>query len=212
VASQEAVETIFGMVKRGLSTQLSRQAVTNRTVRYRPWPLEVASPLKVARFAYSPPTRLQMKQITWRTDEHGRILGPAVHDGTFRAIHIEDASRLRLDILRAPGDVVSVQLFGLSEYNIVELWNGAIVSELFAWKAGSVPETSWVSQDSAWNVLFRDRFAPHDVRRAAQEIAARRPEPWLFQLACSYGGVTSAVCQDIKVFDAFAAQDGWSTS
>jgi hypothetical protein len=65
----------------------------------------------------------------------------------------------------------------------------------------SVPEALWGIPDSAWNVFFSNRMGIEDAKRAAARIARARPESYLVQLACSYGGAVVAVCDRIAVFE-----------
>jgi hypothetical protein len=55
--------------------------------------------------------------------------------------------------------------------------------------------------DSGWGALFRNRVSAAHAGIMAQRIQARQPEPWLFQVECSYGGSIVAVCATIRVFD-----------
>src|SRR6266853_2920674 len=131
---------------------------------------------------------MMTSETPWRTDEHGILLGARVHDATLVKLIISE-ERLVFEMRRLSGELVTVELLGLGQFTLQELWNGAIVSELWVWKVGSVPETSWSIPDGPWNVLFSNaRMKPSDARRQAAKIAETSPNAFLVQLACSYGG------------------------
>jgi hypothetical protein len=108
---------------------------------------------------------------------------------------------LTLDFRRTSGELVRFEFTGIKETNICGLWNGAILSNFFIWKASQVPESTWLIPDCGWNALFRNRFADNDARVATAEIASRNPEPFLVVAEYSYGGQLAAVFELIKIFD-----------
>src|SRR5215216_6010523 len=135
-------------------------------------------------------------EIAWRADENGMLLGARVHDSHLVKLAVSEQS-LEFDMCRLSGEIVTVELLGVGEFTLRELWNGAIVSEFWVWKVGSVPEVSWSIPDAAWNVLFSSRLKPADAKSAAAKIVQARPDSFLVQLACSYGGTMAAVCDRI---------------
>jgi hypothetical protein len=143
---------------------------------------------------------MMKSEIAWQTDENGMLLGVRAHDSTLVKFVVSEA-KLEFGMRRLSGDIVGVELSGVREFSVVELWNGAIVSEFWVWNVHSVPETSWSTPDSAWNVLFSNRMSVSDAKREAAKIALARPKAFLVQLACSYGGAVAAVCDRIGVFE-----------
>jgi hypothetical protein len=141
---------------------------------------------------------MMKSEIAWRTDENGMLLGDRAHDSSLIKFVVSETS-LEFGMRRLSGDLVTVELYGVGEFSVVELWKGAIVSEFWVWKVGLVPEASWSIPDSAWNILFSNRL--RDAKREAAKIALARPESFLVQLACSYGGAVAAVCDRIGVFE-----------
>ena len=140
-------------------------------------------------------------EIAWRADENGMLLGAPVHDGHLIRLLVSDGL-LEFGIRNLSGDLFTVELSDLGEFIVRELWNGAIVSEFWVWNVRSVPEATWQIPDSAWNVLFSNRVRALDARRKeAGKIALAKPEAFLVQLACSYGGDMAAVCGRIRVFE-----------
>jgi hypothetical protein len=139
-------------------------------------------------------------EIAWRADENGMLLGARVHDSHLIKLVVSDAG-LEFGMRRISGDIVTVELSGLAELTVRELWNGAIVSEFWIWNVGSVPEACWSIPDSGWNVIFSKRLKMEDAKREAAKIALARPESFLVHLACSYGGAVAAVCDRIGVFE-----------
>jgi hypothetical protein len=139
-------------------------------------------------------------EITWRTDPNGMVSGARIHDSHLVKFAITDAVGLQIAMRRLSGDIVSVELFGLGEFSVAELWNGAIVSEIFVWNVRTVPEQCWSIPDSAWNAIFGNKMKPADAKKEAAKIAQKRPDAQLVQLACSYGGNVAAVCDRIAQF------------
>jgi hypothetical protein len=140
-------------------------------------------------------------EIPWRTDEHGMLLGARVHDANLVKLIVSE-ERLVFGIRRLSGELVTIELLGPSQFTVQELWNGAIVSEFWVWKVGSVPEMSWSRPDGPWKVLFsNNRRSPPDARREAAKIAETRPDAFLVQLGCSYGGAVAAICDRIRIFE-----------
>src|SRR5262245_52904345 len=97
-------------------------------------------------------------EVPWRIDENGMLLGARIHDGAVVRLAVVDNVSLELAVRRLSGDVVMIRLLGLREFNLREMWNGAIVSELFVWKVGSVPDEHWSIPDGGWNTLFAHRL------------------------------------------------------
>ena len=140
-------------------------------------------------------------EIAWRTDQNGMLIGARIHDSRLVSLAIISEVRMELKFRRLSGELVMLVLNGLHEFNVVEMWDGAIASELFVWNVGSVPDEAWNVPDSAWNVLFTKRLRPQDDRRAVKKIVEAHPDAFLVQLACSYGGNIAAVCEAIRAFE-----------
>jgi hypothetical protein len=140
-------------------------------------------------------------EIPWRTDEHGILLGARVHDATLVKLVISK-ERLVFVMRRLSGELVTVELLGLGTFTIQELWDMPIISEFWVWNVGAVPETGWSVPDGPWNVLFStNRMYPADARREAAKIAEVRPDAFLVQLTCSYGGAVAAICDRIRILE-----------
>jgi hypothetical protein len=141
-----------------------------------------------------------MRELAWQTDQSGLLRGAPVHDGRLVALAYSPGA-LRVDVQNLSGETLRFDLSGVQELTITELWNGATVSDIYAWKMGAVREATWEMPDSGWGALFRNRVLAAHAGVVAQRIQARQPEPWLFQVECSYGGLIAAVCATIRVFD-----------
>jgi hypothetical protein len=140
-----------------------------------------------------------LRPITWQTDPTGLLRGVSVHDGHLTGL-LYSPRRLRVAVLNIAGETIQFELSGVQELTIGELWNGAIVGSIYAWKASDVPDTSWGTPDSGWGALFRNRVAAVDAGLMVRRIRGRAPEPWLVQLECSYGGFIAALCEALQVF------------
>jgi hypothetical protein len=140
-------------------------------------------------------------EIAWRTDKHGMLLGAPMHDGDLVKFMMTKES-LEFGIRAVSGEFVSVELTGLGRFTVRELWSYPIVSEFWVWRVGSVPE-SWDVPDSSWNVLFstsNDGLTISEAKREATKIVESRPNSFLVELSCSYGGRVVAICDRICVF------------
>jgi hypothetical protein len=138
-------------------------------------------------------------EVAWRTDENGMLLGVPMHDGSLVKFVMTKES-LEFGIRALSGEFVTVELAGLGQFTLRELWDFPIVSEFWVWKVGLVPE-GWNIPDGPWNVLFANRMRTSDARREATKIAETRPDSFLVQLACSYGGEVAAICDRIRIFE-----------
>jgi hypothetical protein len=138
-------------------------------------------------------------EIAWRTDERGMLLGAPMHDGTLVEF-VMAKERLAFGIRALSGEFITVELAGLGQFTVRELWDFPIVSEFWVWKVGLVPE-SWNIPDGPWNVLLASRMRNSDARREATKIAETRPDSFLVQLTCSYGGEAAAICDRIRVLE-----------
>jgi hypothetical protein len=140
-----------------------------------------------------------MIDLEWRTDLNGMILGARVHDGTLTRFELAEAVDTKIEIRRISGELVVFVLSGLGEWSVLELRDGAIVSEVFAWRTSVVPETTWLTGDSGWSALYRGLLPEQDARQRAAQIVRQRPNAWLFQIGFSYGGILAAVCDSITI-------------
>jgi hypothetical protein len=139
-------------------------------------------------------------EVAWRTDAHGMLLGAPMHDGNLVNFTMTKES-LVFGIRAGSSELTTVELSGLGRFTVRELWSYPIVSEFWVWKVGSVPE-SWDIPDSAWNVLFSTSnvLTIAAAKREASKIVETRPDSFLVELACSYGGQVAAICDRIRVF------------
>ena len=140
------------------------------------------------------------KEIAWNADEFGRALVPGVHDGRISTFTFADRDYLHLGIKTPQGNSIDVELSGIGEMNVRDLWNGAIVATIYAWKVRSMSRTSWDVPNSGWSLLFANRLAPSDIKEAAARIALSRPQSLLVQVECSYGGALAVVCDALSFF------------
>ena len=140
-----------------------------------------------------------MIDLEWRTDASGMVLGARVHDGSLTMFKVAEAEGVTIEIRRLSGERVIFALSGIGEWSVLELRNGAIVSEAFAWRTPAVPDTTWQTGDSGWSALFRGLLPEGDARRRAAHIVRQRPNSWLFQMGFAYGGNFAAVCDRIAI-------------
>lgn len=143
-----------------------------------------------------------MREIKWSTQADGSLIGPAIHDGVIVGLELIQDQRLCLHVKNLLNVVVRLELLGIREFTLVELWNSAIVSDMYVWQARSVPDVMWQVPDGGWNALLRTRTDATNVAGVAGRIAARQPEPLLVLIDCSYGGQLAAVCKRLTITQA----------
>jgi hypothetical protein len=140
---------------------------------------------------------IKKNEILWKTDSAGMVLGARAHDGILTSISLSE-NELSFHVKRLSGDTVLFELKGIGEFNI-KLCDGAILSEVYAWKISSFPENAWVVPDNAWNVLYQERV--RDVRSVAEQISRKRPTSLLIHVTCSYGGAIAVVCDRFSIYE-----------
>ncbi len=128
--------------------------------------------------------RLTAKDI--QVDENGCIKIAGIHDSTLSELCFRENNNFFLTLVGGYGRV-SIDIVGISEFSIVNIYNGSIASEIYLWKATEVPE-SWSIPDGPWNTLFFKRIMIEDTRNAAKKIIERDPESFLVHITFSYGG------------------------
>jgi len=143
-------------------------------------------------------------EITLSVDGAGIIVGLGVHDGSLYEFAVsESSSLLHFGISRFSGGRVALDLFGVTELTVAELWEGPIVSEVFRWEVGAVPESCWEIPDSGWNALFAGKIPSLALRKeAALKIAHEKPDSSLVLVEFSYGGSVAAVCDRLAAYEA----------
>lgn len=140
-----------------------------------------------------------MTQLEWRSGQHGSIIGANVHDASMLGLSYAIGSHAKFSFRRLAGDVVHFVLSDLRELTVTELWDGAILSDVSAWRAGSVPDHLWQVADGGWNALLRTRSSEAGARLTAAKITARQPEPLLLLFEYTYGGQIAAICNSLQI-------------
>lgn len=136
-------------------------------------------------------------KINWTTDSAGSVLGFSYHDAILTGLEWAESSYFRMR-LSQPHGTTTIELTDLDTLTL-QVWNGAIISDIFVWPVGAVPETVWNMGDGAWHVLLSGRVRSSDERLAAAQIIERRPTALLIHVLTSYGGTIVAVCENIDV-------------
>lgn len=136
-------------------------------------------------------------KVDWKVDDTGQMRGFSYHDGSLETLEWKKAY-LRLRIAAVDGSVSIVELRDLDSL-MLQLWEGVIISDLFAWPIDAVPEEQWDMNDGAWRTLLSGRMGRSSLKAAAAEIVKRNPTAFLVQMLTSYGGTMAAVCKTINV-------------
>lgn len=142
------------------------------------------------------PTRVP---VNWKSEVTGQLSGVSIHDGRIVDFRASMACQSYV-ISNSSSEIVEIELTGLVEFNVVRFWRGAVSSDVFLWKLMAVPSHLWSIPDSAWNILFDGRASTEDAKIAAARLIQARPEAFLFNLSCSYGGAFAAICDGINVY------------
>ena len=137
--------------------------------------------------------------VTWKAEASGILSGVAIHDGSLIDFHSSATGQSFL-IRNALAQIVAIELTGVTEFNVLRFWQGAICSEVFVWKLAAVPTHLWAVADGAWTTLFAGRASLADAKVAAARLVQTKPEACLFQLLCSYGGAFAAICDDVAIY------------
>jgi hypothetical protein len=137
-------------------------------------------------------------KVDWTTDSAGVMLGFSYHDSSLAGLEWAETRYLRIRLL-SRDSINTVELCDLDTVSLQQVWNGAIISEIFAWPITAVPDTVWDMSDGAWHVLLSGRSHRSDEKPAAAQIIKRRPSAFLVQVMTSYGGTIAAVCEKINV-------------
>jgi hypothetical protein len=137
-------------------------------------------------------------KLDWTTDSSGVMLGFSYHDSSLVGLEWVQTSYLRIRLL-TPNGINTVELCDLDTVSLQQVWNGAIISEIFAWPITAVPDAVWDMSDGAWHVLLSGRTKGSDERLTATQIMKRNPSAFLVQIMTSYGGTIAAVCEKINV-------------
>ncbi len=137
--------------------------------------------------------------ISWSIDQFGRIMGPRLRDGYLTGVWYSEGQRLKLQIQNLANERIEIEFLEIIEMNITQLCNGAIISDVSLWKVNSTP-VAWNVPDSAWNILFSERYGLAGAQEKARKLAREHPYFWLAQVECSYGGAMAAICNRVEIF------------
>lgn len=146
-------------------------------------------------------------ELTLATDQHGMLTGARAHDGILVDSRFSTSTFSYLKIRRLDGGIAEIEMHGVSEFTINQLWNNAVVGDIFLWKVDAVPEICWDVPGSGWNALLYERAVTPvvDLRReAAARIVKDRPNAFLMTVDFSYGGDRGGialVCDRVIAYD-----------
>jgi hypothetical protein len=144
-------------------------------------------------------------KIDWTTDGEGLIRGFSYHDSNLIGLEWLGSQYLRLTLSTLHG-ITTVEFDELDTVTVRDVWDGAIVSEIFVWPVTAVPEKVWEVSDGAWSVLLSGRTHRSDEKMAAAQIMKRKPSAFLVQVLNSHGGEIAVVCGKITVSTSAPAQ------
>lgn len=150
-----------------------------------------------------------MREVALSTAASGVLLGASWSDGVVVAFGLGPGT-LWVVVRNLSGGLVRVEASGVREVTVGELWDNAILLEFVARRASAVPEASLDFPDDGWGALIRRRGGTSRAEwlSEARSIAARRPEPLLFEVQTAYGGRRiAAVCDGLRAWDGLRSWD-----
>jgi hypothetical protein len=144
-------------------------------------------------------------KIDWTTDNAGQMLGFSYHDARLVELEWREERFFRMKLTTTDGGTSIIELCDPHMITLQAVWDGMIVSDIFAWHVANVPETVWDLNDGAWPVLLSGRVHRPEQRSAVAEIMMRKPSAFVVQVLSSYGGTFAVVCGSINVWTEAAA-------
>jgi hypothetical protein len=99
-------------------------------------------------------------KIDWTTDNAGQMLGFGYHVARLTELEWKEERFFRMRLATTDGGTSIVELCDLHMITLQAVWNGMIVSDIFAWRVANVQETA---RRADWrSVIRRSSLAPHD--------------------------------------------------
>ena len=137
-------------------------------------------------------------EVPLRVDEYGRVLCSGIHDSYLTGFGFSEDGVLRFTLRGVAGEQTSFILTGVSESIFADMYSVAKVSDVFVWSVATAPD-AWDIPDSAWNVLFASRYGAEGTKEGASRVKSTKPDAYLVQVGCSYGGSIVAVCDGVAI-------------
>src|SRR5579862_4292677 len=92
--------------------------------------------------------------LPWKTDEHGMLLGVPHHDATLSGLALQNDT-LCLALMSTAGRVVSLELGGIRQLCIADLWEATIIGYIFVWPIAEAPAKRRQAHQADWRALRR---------------------------------------------------------
>lgn len=132
-----------------------------------------------------------------KTDPHGRIALSGIHDSVLSEFSLK-AGILRLRLQSELTRTLTASRVTI--LNIASLWEANIVSDVFVWPIGHVPERIAHNAGTGWRHLLQGRFDGQDSFEAeVARLTIERNRGYLLSVTSSYGGSLSPLCGDLTV-------------
>lgn len=121
-----------------------------------------------------------------------------MHDGIVTSFCLTKSRVFSFEICRVDGSRVSVDIEGIRLLNAAELWETAIISEIFIWK---LDKSESHSLNVALSHLLQGRVNESDKQSALSQIRRENFLALTVQVSCSYGGSIFAICDRVRIFE-----------
>jgi hypothetical protein len=143
---------------------------------------------------------MEMKEIAWRNDDDGMLLGARAHDARLISLEFVNRHRLLLTLRRVDGAEVKLSYVGVHEISLGQIWNDSIVIDIFIWSVDNVPASQ--SVDVGWNALFQGRAGLQYLEEDIRKIIDRDRSQFLSTIGFVHGTSTAVVCKTLRIAEA----------
>ncbi|MBB4238942.1 hypothetical protein [Rhizobium esperanzae] len=141
-----------------------------------------------------------MKEIAWRNDDDGMLLGARAHDARLISLEFVNRRRLLLTLRRVDGTEVKLSYEGVQEISLGQIWDDSIVIDIFIWSVENVPASQ--SVDAGWNALFQGQAGLQYLQEDIRKIIDRDRFQFLSIIGFVNGTSTAVVCKTLRIAEA----------
>jgi len=141
-----------------------------------------------------------MREIAWRNDDDGMLLGARAHDARLISLEFANRHQILLTFRRVDGTEVKLSYEGVQEICLGQIWEDAIVNDIFIWSVEKVPSSQMV--DVGWNALFQGRASLQYLKEDIRKIIDRDSSQFLSVIGFVHGTSTAVVCKSLRIAEA----------
>ncbi len=139
----------------------------------------------------------RLRKVDMNRNGSGLLTGFPLHDVDLVAFSYRDED---FDLTFKKGiEQHNIRLVRITENGFSGFKFNAILSEIFLWKVGEVPDSILSLKDGAWADIFGANLDASRLKLEVERLVTSRAESWLVQFNFSYGGSFSAVCREVQI-------------